>query len=296
MSDYALALPYRPISPWMELGAYEFLWTTGGQTFKRIADTLSSGNRPSDLVLPIVADECAKKAVSLLHQADVEDFGLRVHGMASYPQRLRDARYPVELLYFQGNWDLLELPAVAIVGTRNPSEEGKRRTAKLTKHLVEDGYAVVSGLAAGIDTVAHETAIACGGQTVAVIGTPLSQAYPDNNRDLQARIAREYLLVSQVPVIRHSQQDWRHNRAFFPQRNITMSALTRATVIVEASDTSGTLMQARAAIDQKRDLFILDSCFQNPSLEWPEKYLKEGAVRVKEYADIQSRIGKATPD
>jgi DNA processing protein len=158
--------------------------------------------------------------------------------MQDYPERLRDAEYPVELLYFRGIWDLAETPSVAIVGTRNPSDEGKARASKLAQRLVEDNFTVVSGLAAGIDTVAHETAIACGGTTIAVIGTPLSRVYPQENGELQARIAKEHLLISQIPIIRYSQQDWRHNRSFFPQRNITMSALTRATIIVEASDTS----------------------------------------------------------
>ena len=148
-------------------------------------------------------------------------------------------------------------------------------------------------LAAGIDTVAHETAIAEGGRTIAVIGTPLSYTYPRENAELQRKIAREYLVISQVPVRRYEKQDYRKNRFFFPERNITMSALTEATIIVEAGETSGTLIQARAALQQRRKLFILDSCFRK-GLSWPEKFAANGAIRVKDYNDIRRHLSPAS--
>jgi len=290
-------MPYRSISPWLEMGSYEFLWTQAGQTFKRIAERFKRENaRPSHLVLPAVAEQCARETRDLLHKSKVVNFGIRIYGMADYPQRLRDAQYPVDLLYFQGSWDLAESPSVAIVGTRSPSDEGKALAARLAERLVEDRFTVVSGLAAGIDTAALEAAIACGGATIAVIGTPLSNAYPPANTELQSRIAREHLLISQIPVLQYSRQDWRRNRSFFPQRNITMSALTRATIIIEAGDTSGTLMQARAAVDQGRQLFIMDSCFRNSHLRWPAQYEAEGAIRVREYEDIKAHLANASPD
>jgi DNA processing protein len=169
------------------------------------------------------------------------------------------------------------------------------RTKKLVKMLVQDGFTIVSGLAQGIDTVAHETAIEEGGLTIAVIGTPLSHTYPRENAELQHRIMNEFLVISQVPVVRYEKQDYRMNRFFFPERNITMSALTEATIIVEAGETSGTLVQARAALHQKRKLFILDSCFRNPSLTWPKKYAARGAIRVVDYDDIKRPLS-LTPD
>jgi DNA processing protein len=93
--------------------------------------------------------------------------------------------------------------------------------------------------------------------------------YPPENRELQQQIADRHLVISQVPIVRYSQQHFRGKKHFFPERNVTMSALTEATIIVEAGETSGTLIQARHALKQKRTLFILDSCFQNPSLSWP---------------------------
>ena len=280
----------------IEMGAYEFLWTERGQTFKTLADRFRDESVPSDFVLPGIAEEYAHRATGLLLRGSVEHFGLRIKGAGEYPSRLRDARSPLEVLYFQGWWDLVETPCVAVVGTRNPTEDGIARTRKITRELVKDGFTVVSGLASGIDAAAHISAIEAGGQTIGVIGTPLSQAYPKENSELQRLVASDYLLISQVPVIRHSQQDWRQNRAFFPQRNVTMSALTQATIIVEASDTSGTLMQAKAALHQKRKLFILDSCFRDPSLEWPHKYAAEGAIRVKDYQQIRENLGEAAKD
>lgn len=192
--------------------------------------------------------------------------------------------------WIPGAWNWVAMPSVAVVGTRQASEQGVRRARKLVRHLVADEIAVVSGLAAGIDTAAHKAALEVGGVTIAVLGTPLSETYPRENRALQAEIAERYLVISQVPVWRYSQQDWRANRSFFPQRNATMSALTEATVIVEAGETSGTLIQARAALAQGRKLFILESCFR-AGLEWPEKLVEKGAVRVRTYEEIREGLG-----
>jgi DNA processing protein len=240
--------------------------------------------------MPAIAEDFGKRAVSILNEAGVTRFGVRINGAGEYPKKLRDADHPVELLYYQGWWDLVESPCVAVVGTREPSEEGKRRAVRLTECLVRDGFTVVSGLAKGIDTIAHRTAIESGGRTIAVIGTPLSSSYPKDNRDLQRKIADEFLLISQVPIHRYSTQDWRLNRLFFPERNVTMSALTLGTVIIEAGETSGTLVQARAAMRQGRKLFILDSCFQNPKLTWPSGFEGLGAICVRDYQDVRQRL------
>ena len=141
---------------------------------------------------------------------------MRVHGAGEYPTQLRDAAHPVALLYYQGWWDLVSSPAVAVVGTRRPSADGLARTRRLVRALVADGYTVVSSLAAGIDRMAHVAAVAAGGRTVAVIGTPLSHAYPRQNADLQRQLAADFLVISQVPLRRFEAQDWRRNRIFFP--------------------------------------------------------------------------------
>ncbi|MGH8177943.1 MAG: DNA-processing protein DprA [Steroidobacter sp.] len=292
LSDLSPALATRAISPQCELGAYEALWAREGASFKSIAEMFRehTGAVPSDFVPAADAEKHARLALSAIKDAGITHFGVRVHGAGEYPDRLRDAENPVELLYFQGNWDIASSRCVAVVGTRHPTSEGEKRAAKLTRLLVREGFTIASGLAQGIDTVVHKTTIEADGLTVAIAGTPITSAYPAQNAELQKHIADHHLLISQVPIVRYSRQTFRGNRLFFPERNITMSALTEATIIVEAGNTSGTLIQARHALQQGRKLFILDSCFRNPELTWPQKYVERGAIRISEFEEIAARL------
>src|SRR5208283_1558208 len=160
MATLAGYLSGNSISPMREMGAYEALWAKTNATFKRLAEKFRSRPDavPSDFVSPVVADKFAQEAIEVLKRAKVVRFGVRVHGAGEYPVRLREALYPVELLYYQGWWDLVESRCVAVVGTRTPSLDAVKRTKALVGRLVGDGFTIVSGLAKGIDTVAHETA------------------------------------------------------------------------------------------------------------------------------------------
>jgi len=285
----------KPIVPLEEIGAYEALWLNQGAWFANLAKLFEAnpGSTPSDLVDQNLIEETNLK-LSLSPGTDfLSKVGIRLHGAGEYPQKLRDADHPIELLYYMGNWELVDTPCIAIVGTRSPSEEGAFNAGLIAHKLVKHGYTVVSGLAKGIDSCAHTAALKAGGKTIAVIGTPLNSYYPKENKELQQLIAKQHLVISQVPFLRYDAQTYKTNRLFFPARNVTMSALTSATIIVEAGNTSGTLVQARAALAQKRKLFILDSCFRKPELTWPAKYEKMGAVRVKNVSDI---IGMLTDD
>src|SRR3546814_12612776 len=121
-----------------------------------------------------------------------------------------------------------------------------------------------------------------------------SDLYPKEKAELEEEIARDHFLISQVPVLRYAKQSPQHNRLFFPERNVTMSALTEGTIIVEAGDTSGTLTQARAALHQGRKLFILENCFQRTDITWPARFEAAGAVRGKKIgrASCRERGGK----
>nr|WP_199044845.1 DNA-processing protein DprA [Dyella sp. ASV24] len=284
-----------PIAPLTEAAAYESLWTEDGAWFKNVAALFEKnpGLTPSELVTPAIVDEARLKLTELLGKELLAQLNVAVHGAGDYPDKLREADHPVELLYYLGNWDLVESPAVAVVGTRNPSPEGIEHAQRIARILVKNDYTVVSGLAQGIDTAAHTAALEAGGRTIAVIGTPVFDVYPKENAGLQERIAREHLVISQVPFLRYKRQSPRTNRLFFPARNVTMSALTQATVIVEAGNTSGTLVQARAALKQGRKLFILDSCFRNSELTWPAKYEAEGAIRVTRPSQIIEELARA---
>ncbi|MEM9153052.1 MAG: DNA-processing protein DprA, partial [Cyanobacteria bacterium P01_F01_bin.3] len=280
------------ISPVQEIAAYETLWTRH-TTPARIANLFSSfGNAlPSRIA--------ASKGISAEELREIRDeaeslmpftkYSALFYQDFEYPPRLRDAKYPVEVLYYRGNLDLLSSRSVAVVGSRKATEAGIARARKIAKLLVENGFTVMSGLAMGIDTAAHEEAIRLGGNTIGVIGTALHQVYPKQNEELQSSIAKKHIVVSQVPFVQYQRQhisNYRRNRMFFPERNKTMSALSLATIIVEAGETSGSLTQAQAAIDQGRKLFILDSCFKNPAITWPARFEKEGAIRVRDPEDI----------
>jgi DNA processing protein len=286
------------ISPLKEMGAYEALWAKTDASFSSLAERFRQNpdKLPSDFVEEYEAHYFSDLVRSMLRDAGISHFGVRINRAGEYPKKLRDAEDPVELLYYRGWWDLVETRSVAVVGTREPSPEGVERTTFLARRLVKDGFTVVSGLARGVDAAAHKAAIDAGGKTIAVIGTPLNRVYPKENALLQERIAQEFLLISQVPVFRYSKQDYRRNRGFFPERNKTMSALTEATIIVEAGQTSGTLIQARAALAQGRKLFILENCFQNPALTWPQEFESKGAIRVARYEDIRSNLATVNVD
>lgn len=288
---------FGALSPFLEMGAYEWLWQQDSgprkPSFKNLAELFRDhpGQAASRLVDEADARACAEAVLQRFKQRNVGPFSVQIQGVGDYPGGLNDAEYPLHFLYYQGNWDLVYRPKrIAIVGTRSPSDEGMRRTAKLTRMLVQEGFTIVSGLAAGVDSIAHQTAIDGGGSTIAVIGTPLDQVYPRQNAELQKQIARDHLLVSQVPVLAYARRPPTVNRFFFPERNVTMSALSHATVIVEAGETSGTLIQARAALKQGRKLFILSSNFDRPQLTWPHTYEKRGAVRVREFSDILDHL------
>lgn len=282
----------RSISPLREFGAHEALWLRPGMTSRRLADLFRKDPEalPSDLVDPAEAAAAGERALERLRARGVHRFGVRIRRSRDYPARLGDCADPAPILSFQGLWELVDTRIVAVVGTRSPSPAGARAAEAVAQGLVAEGFTIASGLAAGIDAAAHRAAIIAGGRTIAVVGTPLGEVYPRDNADLQARIAREHLLISQVPVLRHARQDWRQNRLFFPVRNATMSALSEASVIVEAGETSGTLIQARAALAQGRRVFILAACFERPGLTWPRDLARQGAVRIEHFEQLRDAL------
>lgn len=188
---------------------------------------------------------------------------------------------PDVTVFLAGNLDLLKSSAVSIVGTREVSEDGRLRAGRLARELSKSGIVVTSGLARGVDTAAHEAAIENRAHTIAVIGTPIDKAYPAENSELQELIYRDHLLLSQFPS---GERVFQSN---FPKRNRVMAALTDATVIVEASDTSGTLHQAAECQRLGRWLFIMKSVAENPGLKWPKKFIgKEKVVVLTSTAEI----------
>jgi DNA processing protein len=179
-------------------------------------------------------------------------------------------------LFFAGHIGLMDAgPRVSIIGSRQASRQGLDDARRLAAWLVLKGTVVVSGLADGIDAASHAAAIDAGGQTVAVIGTPLDKCYPAKNRNLQTRLMRGYLVLSQFPSghVVHPKN--------FPARNRTMALLSHATVIVEAADGSGALHQGWEALRLGRPLFLLERLMHAPKLSWPAKFVHYGALTLQ---------------
>lgn len=177
-----------------------------------------------------------------------------------------------ETLYLEGNSELLtEGMRVAVVGSRNASDHGIRRTKFLSEALVRHDITVVSGLAEGVDTAAHQTAISAGGRTIAVLGTPLSKSYPAKNKQLLDTIKQDHLAVSQFP------EGYPYQKQNFPRRNRTMALISDATVIVEAGEKSGTRHQGWEALRLGRLVFIMKNVADDNRLSWPKEMIGYGA-------------------
>lgn len=170
-------------------------------------------------------------------------------------------------VFVAGDTSLLRRPCIAVIGARKASPAGAQRARQLARQLVGQDVVIVSGLAEGIDTAALSSAIEHGGSVVAVIGTPLDQAYPAKNKRLQEEIYRDHLLVSQF---RSGSRVFPSN---FPARNRTMAALSDASIVIEASDSSGSLHQAAECVRLGRWLGIAKSVIDDPSLTWPSRFL-----------------------
>ena len=186
-----------------------------------------------------------------------------------------------DIIYYKGRMEIpLPCAKVSIIGTRQPSEEGLSDAEEVTKILIKNNVTIVSGLAKGIDTVGHKTAIKNGGKTIAIIGTPLNKTYPKENMGLQEEMMENQLVVSQFPVGRPT------GKKDFVMRNRTMALISDASVIIEAGEGSGTFYQGWETLRLGRTLFICKSMVHNPKLEWPKKMIKYGAIELDEPADI----------
>lgn len=188
-------------------------------------------------------------------------------------------------VFCAGDVELLTKPCISVIGARSVTEEGRARATRIARELARSGVVVTSGLAKGVDAAAHQGAIDAGGHTIAVIGTPLDKVYPAENARLQQAIYSNHLLVSQA---RKGQRTFQSD---FPKRNRLMAALSDGSVIVEASDTSGTLHQAAECLRLNRWLFIMRSVVENPRLTWPARFLSNSkTVVLNSVDDILSRV------
>lgn len=209
---------------------------------------------------------------------------------ADYPANLRTIHDRPPLLFVRGELIPDDERSVAVVGTRTPTDDGVAAARRISADLVAQRFVVVSGLAEGIDTAAHRGALDAGGRTLAVIGTGLRRCYPASNAELQRRLAQGSAVVSQF------WPDQPPTRRTFPMRNVVMSGLTLATVVVEATKTSGARMQARLALEHGRPVFLLSRllCHEwaRDCAERPGAYVVESSDEVAEQLE---RLHSADP-
>lgn len=238
-----------------------------------LPDLSARGGRKSPPRLP-------GRAALLEEMERVENLGAHLIAAceAEYPPFLAQIPDAPPLLCVAGRNELLSLDAVAIVGARNASAAGRKLARMLAGELGKAGYLVVSGLARGIDTAAHEAALAS--QTAAVVAGGIDHFYPPENEALQRQIAKDHVLVSEMPLSTIPRAE------HFPRRNRIISGLSRAVIVVEAALRSGSLITARMAAEQGRDVFAVPGSPLDPRCEGANRLIKDGASLLMSVEDV----------
>jgi DNA processing protein len=204
---------------------------------------------------------------------------------AAYPRLLLEIADPPPLLYCHGRTELLNQPALAVVGSRNATAQGASNAEQFARSFSAAGLTIVSGLAQGIDAAAHRGGLAADGSTIAVLGTGVDNLYPQANAPLAAQIAEHGLLVSEFAL---GTQAFAHN---FPRRNRLISGLAQGCLVIEAALASGSLITARSAAEQGREVFALPGSIHSPLSKGCHALIKSGAKLVESAEDVLSELG-----
>jgi len=247
------------------------------------------------IVSPAVAERLLDEDVSAqvdaaLAWAAQPGNGLLTLADAAYPRQLLQTDDPPTLLYVKGRVELLNRPCIAVVGSRNCTPQGAANAESFAAALSRAGLTVVSGLALGIDAAAHRGALAAPGATIAVIGTGADRVYPARNRDLALRIANEGVIASEfhlgTPAL----------AANFPRRNRVISGLSLGALVVEAAERSGSLITARLAAEQGREVFAIPGSIHSPLSKGCHRLIKQGAKLVDDAQDILEEFDLKSTD
>ena len=206
-------------------------------------------------------------------------------GSPDYPALLADLPDPPAVLYVDGDAAVLGLPQLAVVGSRNPTALGRDTATQFARHLASSGLAITSGLALGIDAAAHRGALEAGGRTVAVLGCGLDRVYPPEHEGLARSIAAQGALVSELPV------GTPPLKQHFPRRNRLIAGLSVGTLVVEAAVGSGSLITARLAAEQGREVFAIPGSIHNPMARGCHRLIRQGAKLVETADDVFAELG-----
>lgn len=258
-------------------------------------DLLYAPRKYADAIRRIAGEAAYQRMLQTFELKQVDDilkllylkgYGVIVRGDAEYPERLEEIDVPPAILYYKGDIGLLKTKCLAVVGTREPSRYGRDYTEKFVEILAKCSLTIVSGLARGIDTVAHRTTLQNYGKTIAVLGSGIDVVYPASNAQLYEDIARDGLIISEYPL---GTPSLAYN---FPERNRLISALSHGVLIAEAGLKSGSLITADYAIKQNRELFVIPSALNSPRGQGGNKLLKtcQGAI-VLSPDDIIDALG-----
>ena len=201
-----------------------------------------------------------------------------------YPVLLKQTASPPALLYMQGDRRILSLPRFAIVGSRNPTASGKDTAYQFAKHLAKQGLCIASGLALGIDAAAHQGALAGDGFTIAVLGSGLQNIYPARNKKLAEQISAMGIVMSEFPLNTPPKAE------NFPRRNRIISGLSLGCLVVEAAIRSGSLISARYAGEQGREVFAIPGSIHNPLARGCHHLIRQGAKLVETADDILDEL------
>lgn len=235
-------------------------------------------------VAALLRQERTQAVEQALHWARQPGHAIITLADGNYPKLLLEIQDPPALLYAVGRLELLGRPALAVVGSRNATIQGARDAEQFAKAFSEAGLTIVSGLAVGIDAAAHRGGLAAQGSTIAVLGTGVDVVYPRQNAELAARIAESGLLLSEfalgTPGVAHN----------FPRRNRLISGLAQGCLVVEAALASGSLITARAAAEQGREVFALPGSIHSPLSKGGHALIKQGAKLVESAEDLLSEL------
>jgi DNA processing protein len=204
----------------------------------------------------------------------------------AYPPRLREIAHPPPLLYVRGNPAHLADPQIAIVGSRNPTPVGQETAREFAEQFAISGLIITSGLALGIDAISHQGALNRGGISIAVAATGLDRVYPARHHKLAHRIVEHGAIISEFPI------GTAPRAAHFPQRNRIISGLSLGTLVVEATRRSGSLITARYAMEQGREVFAIPGSIHNPMARGCHKLIKEGAKLVETVTDVFEELSE----
>jgi DNA processing protein len=202
----------------------------------------------------------------------------------SYPSRLKEIYDYPPVLYVRGNLPADDEPCLAIVGTRRPTIYGKQVTEDIVTDLARSKITIISGLARGIDSVAHRAALDAGGKTIAVFGSGLDIVYPGENARLAQAIMEQGALISEYPLgVKPRPEN-------FPLRNRIMSGLSLGVLVVEAGEKSGAIITAHQAVEQNREVFAIPGSILSPASQGTNRLIQEGAKLIRDYTDILQEL------